>query len=324
MGQQFRIQRTIAQVPVVAASFQTIDLPRSFDFEAIHLRLNGTVNVTTSGVAVRAEAPTQAVARVEIIADGRNTLYSAPFWHSVFGGYDRAQNQQGARYVTPPSGFAIASYAVEACGVIDLNTPDGERPKDSNFRTNALQLFQLKFTFGNVMDMFTGGVGTFTNMNIEVSTEELVELPAADGTVTTPSTLKKVSYQETTLPSSNVNFEQRLPAGNLIKSIMLRTEGLAAAGEPTTGVINNAQALSGVDVRLNMSGGALRAKNNNDFGYIQPGYYIMDFTRNGSFTARLSELWDVTRQAEPKAVLNVVGGANVKIQAVVTEYLGLR
>jgi hypothetical protein len=88
-------------------------------------------------------------------------------------------------------------------------------------------------------------------------------------------------------------------------------------------MLNNLQLFSGVDVRLNMSGGALRMKNNNDFGYVQPGYYVADVARNGAVCARLSELWDVTRQAEPKVAMNVTGGANGKAQLVVREYIGL-
>ena len=45
--------------------------------------------------------------------------------------------ESGARPTTPPSGVAVATYAIEANGVIDLMTPDGERAKDSNFRTDG-------------------------------------------------------------------------------------------------------------------------------------------------------------------------------------------
>ena len=326
MSQQFRIKRTYATVPVQAGGFAVVDLPRGYDYESIQIRVVGTVQVTTAFTAVRAEAPTQVIPRVEIVADGRNTLFSAPFWFATLGKYDRANMlETGARVVTPPSNFTVATYNIEAIGQIDFMTPDGERPKDSNFRTSGLQLFQARFTFGNPADLFVGaGVAVFpTGLLVEISTVEMVELPAADGTVTSPTALKKVSYQEIAVPTTNANQEVRLPAGNLIKSVVVRAEGNVTAGEPSATVLNALQVFSGVDVRLRTSAGALRGMNNNDYGQLTAGYYVADLARNGSTRARLSELWDVTRQAEPKISMDIVGGANVKAQVVTTEYLAL-
>ena len=326
MAQQFRIKRTYATVAILAGGFATVDLPRGYDYESVHMRINGTVTVTTGATSVRAEAPVQLVPRVELVADGRNTLFSAPFWFATLAKYDRASMlENGARVITPPTAASAAVYAVEANGVIDLMTPDGERPKDSNFRSDGLQLFQLRFTFGNAIDMFVPGAGaaTLTNVNIEISTVELVELPDAGGNRTTPVALKKVSFQEIAVPTTNANQEIRLPAGNMIKSVVLRTEGGVTAGEPGATVLNRVQLFSGVDVRLNNLANAVRGQNNNDYGQLTAGYYVMDLARNGSATAKLSELWDVTRQAEPKISMDITGGANVKAQAVVTEYLAL-
>ena len=325
MSKQFRIQRTIAQAVVTAGGFITVDLPRGYDYESLYLRLTGSVQVTTAATSVRAEAPCQAIQRCEVIADGRNTIHSAPFWFNVLGKYDRDLKMvQASRGVTAPTAAAIATYPIEALGVIDFMTADGERPKDSNFRTDGLQLLQLRLTFGNAIDMFVAGAGVaaFVNCTVEISTSEIVELPdAATGVRTSPVLLKKVSFQELTVPSSNVNQEVRLPAGNMIKSVLVRTEGATTVGEPTTAMINNLIAASGVDVRINMRGASLRGKNNDDFGVVQSGYYIADFTRNGGVQSRLSELWDVTNQAEPKIIMDINGGAAYKLQAVVTEYL---
>ena len=323
---QFRIQRTIAQAVVTAGGFITLDLPRSYDYESLYLRLTGSVQVTTAATGgVRAEAPCQTIQRAEIVADGRNTISSAPYWYHVLAKYDRdGKMVQASRGVTPPTSVAIATYPIEALGVVDFATIEGERPKDSNLRTDGMQLFQLRLTFGNAADMFypAGGVAAFVNCIVEVSTSELVELvDPATGTRTTPTLLKKTSFQELTVPTSNANQEIRLPAGNMIKSVLLRTEGAVNLGEPSTALLNNVQVASGVDVRMNMKAASLRAKNNLDFGVIQTGYYVADFTRNGGTQARLTELWDVTNQAEPKVLMDINGGAGYKLQAVVTEYL---
>lgn len=324
MAQQFRIKRTYATVAVVAGGFATIDLPRGYDYESVHIRAYGIVQVTGAAASVRAEAPVQCISRCELVADGRNTLFSAPFWFATLAKYDRSNMlETGARCVTAPTAAGVASYPFEANGVIDLMTPDGERPKDSNFRTDGLQLFQLRLTFGNPGDMFVGGTAVYTSANVEISTVELVELPDANGQRTSPVALKKVSFQEIAVPTSNANQEIRLPAGNMIKSVVLRTEGGATAGEPAATSLNRLQVFSGVDVRLNSLAAAIRGQNGNDYGQLTAGYYVADLARNGSGFAKLSELWDVTRQAEPKISMDITGGANVKAQAVVTEYLAL-
>lgn len=325
MSKQFRIKRTYSQIAVVGGNFATIDLPRGYDYESLYLRITGSVQVTALFTSVRAEAPCQVVSRIEVIADGRNTLFSAPFWFSAYGSYDRAGAlAQGARITTPPSGAGVATYAVEANGTVDFANMDGERTKDSNFRTDGLQLFQLRLTFGNPQDMFVGaGVAVYQNMFVEITTTETVELPDAQGQRTNPVALKKVSYQEIAIPSTNANQEVRLPAGNMIKSVLVRTEGVTTAGEPAIGALNNLSVFSGVDVRHNVKSGSIRAMNNADYGFILPGYYIVDLARNGSPGSKLSELWDVTQQAEPKISMDITSGTAVKCQVVTTEFLAL-
>lgn len=321
MAKQYRVIRKVATVPVTAGGFATVDLPRDYDYESIFLRVAGGLQVTVLATSVRAEAPSQVVPRLELIADGKNNVFSAPFWFSGLGNYCRDGIESGARVTTPPSGVAVATYQVEALGSIDLASVDAVRPKDSNFRSAGLSLLQLRMTFGNAGDCYVGGTVAYSNMNVEVFVQQVVEAAAADGSMTTPIALKKVSYQELALASSNANQEVRLPAGNLIKSVVIRTDGSTTAGEPSVAVLNNAQLVAGVDVRYNLSGNQVRAKNNQDFGNLLTGYYVLDIAQKGRAQINLTDLWDVTGAAEPKLVLDVTGGANVKMQAVVTEYI---
>lgn len=318
---QNRILRKVATVPVTAGGWATLDLPRDYDYETIFVRVNGGLQVTAGATSVRAEAPVQIIPRLEVIADGKNNLYSAPFWFAALANYERLGISQGARAVTPPSGVAIATYQVEAIGTIDMMSQGAVRPKDSNFRSAGLSLFQLRMTFGQPGDCFVGGTVVFNNMFVDVYVQQMVEIPDATGAVTTPIALKKISYQELALLSSNANQDIRLPAGNNIKSVVMRTDGSTTAGEPSVAVLNNVILGAGVDVRLNLSGAQLRAKNNQDYGLITAGYYIADLTTKADSPINLTDLWDVTGAAEPKLTLDVTGGANVKMQAVVTEYI---
>lgn len=320
---QFRILRQVASIPVTAGGFATQDLPRDYDYETVFLRIRGDIVVSTGATSVRAEAPCQVVPRIEIIADGKNNIYSAPFWAASLARYERPVNAYGARATTPPTAATAATYTVEALAAIDLMSVDTVRPKDTNLRSLGMSLLQLRLTFGNALDSFVpgSGVATFSNMYVDVFIQQMVEAPDEQGNMTSPIALKKVSYQEIALASSNANQEVRLPAGNLIKSVVVRTDGAATAGEPSTAVLNNAQLTAGVDVRYNLKGDHIRAKNNLDYGRMQSGYYVLDITSKGQAPGNLTDLWDVAGAAEPKIIMDVTGGANVKSQIVVTELI---
>ena len=322
---QYRLQRKIATMPIVAGSFGLQDLPRAYDYESLFLRINASIQISVAVVtSVRAENPCQIVPRVEVIADGKNTLFSAPFWYCSLGRYTRSLTQSGARAVTPISSTAIATYAVEAIGVVDFMVEDGSRPKDSNFRTSALSLFQLRLTYGQAVDTVVQGGATVAfsgSPTVDVFSSEIVELPDDQGNYSNPIALKKVSYQQISVPASNSALKLNLPAGNLIKSVFYRADGLVTAGEPSAAVFNNMILQSGVDVRLNLAGANLRAKNNADYGQLTAGYYVGDLCSAGESRIKLSDLWDVTGQAQPDTTMDVVGGANVTVQVVVTEFI---
>lgn len=320
---QYRIQRKIASMPITAGGFGLQDLPRAYDYESLFFRISASLQVTVLATSVRAEAPCQLVPRIEVIADGKNTLFSAPFWYASLGKYTRALRESGARATTPPSGVAVATYATEAIGVVDFATVDGARPKDSNFRTSALSLFQARLTYGQAADCFVGGTVALSGTPVvDVFSSECVELPAADGSYSNPIALNKVSYQQLTITASNSALRVLLPAGNLIKSVFMRTDGITTAGEPGVGILNNVIVESGVDVRMNLAGTNLRAKNNADYGLLQAGYYVAEMTSLGRSAVKLSDLWDVTGQAQPDITLDVtLGAAATTINVVVTEYI---
>lgn len=322
-GKQYRVMQKIGQVAITANGFQSIDLPRDSDYEAIGLRIVASLQVTVNGTAVRAEAPCQLVPRVQIIADGKNVLFNAPFWATSLGNFLRLAKDEGARAITPPTNFTVATYATEALGIIDFATVDGVRPKDSNFRSLGLSLFQAIFNFGAAADAFVGATAAYSGSPIvEIYALKCVELPDSAGKITTPIALKKVSYQEIALQATNPEQQQRLPAGNLIRSVMIRTAGAVTAGEPSAAILNNFQLQNGLDVRCNLSAGAVRAMNNLQFGKVTPGYYCVDFMRSGQGgNNMLSNLWDVSGAAEPYAVMDVTGGANNVAQLIVTEYI---
>ena len=324
MAKQYRVVRKIASIPIVANGFDTRDLPMDYDYEAVGLRINASLQVTAGATSVRAEAPCQLVPRVEIIADGKNNLVSCPFWALSLGNYLRYAKDSGARATTPPSGVAIATYAVEALGIADFLQSDSARPKDTNFRSRGLSLFQIRLTFGAAGDAFVGGTVVFSGSpTVDVYALQTVEEIGQDGQfIDKPVGLAKVSYQEAAITASNANFEVVLPAGNLIRSVLCRFEGGTTAGEPDASILNNLQLANGIDVRWNLSGVNTRALNNLQFGQLTAGYYVADFMYQGQGGANMmGNLWDVSGRQQPKAIMDVTGGGSRKVQVVTREII---
>lgn len=304
MANQNRIRRRAFQVAYIPGGSTTVDLPRGYDYESLLVRIAGNIQVTTAYDAVHFESPTQLIKRIEIIADGKNTIASVPFNTMCNGDFARIRNG----VTTGPTSAAIGTYAVSAEGVLDFQTVDGIRPKDSNFRSAGLSLLQMRFTFGNPGDMFYGANGVAQvsgTMNIDVVSSEMVEYAdPKTGKVTTPIALKKVSYQDVTISAANANLQIALPVGNLMRGVLIRTE---QDGNSFDGILNNVTLASGVDVRLNVPAADLKAINKLDYGQnIQAGYYVADLMSGGAQTgAKLADAWDLTGASEAKLILDV-------------------
>jgi hypothetical protein len=316
---QYRIKKTLGVWTAVKNQPFQIDLPREYDYESVSFRVYGTVTLTGAGAtSVKSEAPLQILRAVDIVADGRNTNHSMPFWAMVFGAYQRP-NMLNEYTPVAPSGFAAGTYDYEVTGVIDFGTPDGERPKDSNFFSGALQLFQARIIPGDPADMFGGApnVSAYT-MQIEVTVSELVEIPDRETGRTPIPFVSKSSYLTLPVLSNNKNLQQNLNAGNAIKSVVLK---FTTDGEPDDTLLNNVQLYAASDVRANISADALREENRSYFGNVRPGYYVLDMCRSSSQFARLSELWDVSGTPQPQIAIDSQGGAGSSVDIVTREYL---
>jgi len=329
MPGQYRIKRRTHQVALTENNVITLDLPRGYDYESILLRVSGVANITVAGAAVRAMAPTQLIKRVELIADGKNTIASVPGWY-LAKGFGREQ----FGLMNPPTAAAPATYNVEFFGVLDQCLIDGIRPKDSNLRTSGMSLLQLRITTGAATDLLTGSPsGTMTTFSLDVGTVETIELPDAKGSVTSPLYLQKRSYQDIAVTASNANQQIVLPIGNALRGVVLLATN---AGEPSNSIINNIQLASGVDVRFNMPGPLVQRLNAVDYAptgmltnsttwpesSLPPtGLYVVDLMTNGPRDVAVTNAWDLSKASEAKLVLDVTGAANYQVTVVSTEFI---
>lgn len=302
MGAQNRIRRRIQQVAFVENGQVVVDLPRGYDYESLHFRISGAISVTTAFTGVLAEAPVQLIKRIEIVADGKNTIASVPFNFLVNGNQSRTR-QGGA---TAPTSGAIGTYNIEADGVLDFQTVDGIRPKDSNFRSSGLSMLQARFTLGATKDCFygAGAAASSGTINIDITTSEMVEYPDAKGNITTPIALVKRSYQDVNINAANANMQIALPVNNFLRGVTIRTE---QDGVPLDSILNNVQLASGVDVRLNVPAADLKAINMLDYGQnVKTGFYYADLMTGGAQTgAKLADCWDLTKASEAKLIVDV-------------------
>jgi hypothetical protein len=317
---QNRQSTWISTRSVVANTPDAFDLPRSFDFEALFLRITGSLVVSVGATSVRAEAPLQTLARIEVIADGKNTLINLPGHMAGMGNVFRPQQQANARVTTPPTAATAATYAVEGNIALDFASPRSVRPKDTNLRTSGFTMFQCRLTYGAAGDNFVGGTVAYSAMTVEVYAQQLQEFKGSDGQYSMPVALKKISYQEVSLAAASTNRQIMLPTGNLIPWMLLRTEGVTA-GEPSAAILNNVTSKASEDVRFNLSGANLRAKNNADYGYVQAGYYVIDPQALGDARQCMTCAWDVTGQPQPQLVVDTTGGANQKIMVATCELI---
>lgn len=316
MAKQYRIKRRVQQVPVSFGQSVTVDLPRGYDIESIYLVLYGSIVLTTAGTAVRAEAPCGLVQRAEVIADGKNTIASVRF--DALNQYNIMRRSQGQR--TAP-GNTVATHSIRASMAIDQALMDGVRAKDSNLRTSGMSLLQLRLTFGQLTDVYTGSpVGTLSNVFVDVVTSELVEIADDQGEVTTPLYLLKRSYQDITIAGANSNLEIPLPVGNVFRGTMLRA---SSSGEPSDSVLNNVILRSGVDVRINATYQNLRSMNTLDYGIAPPtGYVWGDCMYAGQLAGvRASEGWDLTKASEAKLALDVSAPTSPAVSVMSLELL---
>lgn len=327
--QQYRIKRRTHSHVLTENNVVTMDMPRGYDLESLFFRVTGTANVTTAGSAVRALAPTHLIKRIELIADGKNTIASIPGWSLC-----KSQKRSQFGYMLPPTAASIAAYAVEFNGVLDQALIDGIRPKDSNLRTAGMSLLQLRITTGACVDLFTGApAGTMTAFALDVGTVETIELPDDKGNLTKPLYLQKRSYQDIAIPASNANQQIVLPIGNALRGVDILC---SINGEPSNLVLNNVQLASGVDVRVNLPAPLLQRMNSMDYEPIgvlsnstgvsssslpPTGFYAIDLIRNGNSDVKVTDAWDLSKASEAKLVMDVNGGAGYQITIVTTEFI---
>lgn len=277
-----------------------LDLPRKDLLRELWLRFEGVDTITTLGSPVSfINAPFTALKRLELIADGKDTIKSISgtglmmknFFH--FGRY--------------PDRGPIAAWSAAACSyfgalVLPLAIPRSVREIDTVLDTGRLSVLELRATFGAHTDLFSTQPTTHANtsMVIEVHAHEAINLtgkPLALGV------FKELTIEKQVTATAS-EFQIPLPVGNIYRGFMIETE---VDGNPKDSVINSLQIRSGTTVfwqgeypdiqnftRTKIAcpyyfQGSTTCIPTSGYGY-PPGYLYIDFCPEGRLTDALNAM----------------------------------
>ena len=170
---QQRLKRIIQTgIAFVKNSVIPVQLPRNYDIETLFISIRGSlVSPVTAFVtgsngftpAIRFDAPYGLIPRVEVILEGRQTVFSVPmrmlgmanmwrrrpyYFITNVDTFNETQTPPLVRNAaTGSSVIAInTTYAFKGTVAIDFQCLKGLRPKDTNVRSGGLQTFDLRLT----------------------------------------------------------------------------------------------------------------------------------------------------------------------------------
>lgn len=373
MAGQQRIKRLIASQPFVANSqvvFQ--NLPRNYDAEGYMVQISGSITTpvalpagsNTFKPALRTDSPFGLIPRVELIAEGRQTLVSCPAyvlgianvwrrraWYSPMDANTFAQVQTPGltRNVATASTALVENVTLPFVGTffIDLQSINGMRAKDSAFRTGGLQTLELKLTTSDSSGLFYQPGATLLTTPFSAPAIGAT-LAATLGTVVVlnPTTVRLFSCElqellganeQTSLPGYVKRISHQdvpIASANSNLEIQLPTDNYMEAiilssrigGEGVDTIINNIQLKRGVDVRLNLVDNDLMALNERDYSHPRfPGEYVCDLMTSGAVYDKIADAWNLQGGADTRVALDVSNpGANVIVGVTSIEYIPLR
>lgn len=316
---QFRIMRQVQQVPFVANQQIQLDIPRNYDINALFVRVYGTIQLTVGATAVKANAPSQLIERIDLFADGNKTFVQTA---GIFAAIANSPRRYAQNMTAPLN--TVATHTVDVTYFLDRANMDGVRPKDSTLHTQYpyMSLLTLRLTTGEAADCFdmtAGTIGT-VSLTIEVFVDETVELNPVDRFE--GRFIRRLSYQELTVSAANSAAQIQLPVGSNIRCLrFFQTDGPAAYRDtPVDTLINSIKLRDGVDVRYFLSLKDSVSKNIAD-AMVNPktvrptGVVLADLCPDG----HLNQLWDLRAVSQAYCELDVnapinAGGGKIAVE----------
>ncbi|MBI5970573.1 MAG: hypothetical protein HY884_05410 [Deltaproteobacteria bacterium] len=272
----------------------SFELPRNFPIRGILLRMAADITIITAAATAYAQGAVKLIKRIEIIANGRDTL------KSIDGPGLAELNRQMNGTVNPLGAVPTAVGANQLMAAllkIDFEMPRSVSPSDANLNSYLFSTLELKITFGAPSDMYSANSANVT-INSAPITVTLLESEGNAGSI-----VHKVGSTEKEVTATSTDFQIALPVGNKFRGFLIRAE---VDGNPNDSVINKIELRSGTTVFHKWDFTSLKDCNKIDYELESSptGYVFIDFCPDGFMgealaTAGFSDLtlsFDVTKQ----------------------------
>lgn len=293
-----------------AGSVTTIELPRNFSYRKLMCRLAGSVVVAggSGAGAPHVRGAYRVISRVELIANGRDTILSLP--GEAFEVFNRIDYGCAPSSLNPTNDSA-ATYPFNASFIIDLALKRGVRPIDTLFPALGMSTLDLKITWGAGADMFTGAVD-FTSATIQTTTELVVESFEEIGELPKGIALNKIFMIDRVVTAASTNYQIQIPTGNTYRGFLFHTN---VDNVPVDTMLDGISIESGTVVYQKwLSIEELIDYNKLQYGLESSlvGWYNVDFMDSDGF---ISEILDARNLSGLDAIINVAlpGGTTRRV-----------
>lgn len=282
-----------------AGGTSTIELPRQYNYRKLMCRISGS-NIVSGGSgagAVHTYAAFRAISRIELIANGRDTLWSvAPEAIAVMNILDYG----AVPNFLNPTNDAAATYSFNAFFIIDLALVRAVKPIDTLFPSAGLSTLDLKITWGAGADMFTGAVD-FTSAAIQTTTELIVESFEEVGAIAAGVGVNRITTIDRTITAASTNMQIQIPVGNVYRGFLIHTKSDEV---PVDTCLDGVRVEAGTEVFQNWLGNDELLDYNKLSRGLETrlvGYHLLDWMDSDGF---LSEALDARRMSNLDLILN--------------------
>jgi hypothetical protein len=295
--------RRIGSIAYSANEVRSLDLPRSYAYSEIFLRLVADITIITADATAFLEGAFKLIKRIEIVADGTMTIKSiegtalAQLNHILSG----VANSQSA---VPES--VAANVAMNSFLTVDFAMPRAVSPIDTLLNSFSFGTLELKITFGDESDMYSA-----LSANVTINSAS-VEVHSRESLINKGGMINKVFTIEREVTATSAELQISLPYGNQFRGYLIRSE---VDGDPVDTVINEVSIKNGTDVFRKMKFSTLQDMNKVDYELesAPTGYGFIDFSPDGYLTEALDTKgmtdllmsFDVTKVAGTNKILIV-------------------
>lgn len=311
------LEREIGTITYAAGQTRTLALPRNYAYRSLNIKfacqMDRALGATVG--APKDSCPAQLISRIEVRANGRDTIKSLDFetLHRL------TQIRHGTRPMLSFAGFGgfgeKTDEAMVVCAQLDFAMPRAVREIDTLLDSAALATLELIVTFaapGDVMTDAFDGTCTVDSGTLYVAAVECVGIPAG-----TRFMIHKEYQIQSQVNAATTSHQIQLPVSNMYRAIVLKTH---SDGVQVDTILNNIQIKSGTEVFKNRLAPFLQADNRVLYGleiaeqdgsaaavdhyfleHNLEGYYVLEFCPDG----RLTECLDTSRLSSLELLLDV-------------------